>query len=339
MAPGGIQPAGLPATLAPGESIVVSAGSFVRDTTTNTVTAVAGSPAVESEPATAVADVDPDTFSVSGVAFFDRNRNGVQDDGEPLLPGVEVVLEPTGGVGPAEVALASLFAGPAFDPGDRRTPRSVTTTGTTGRYSFPVVSVGDYVVRSATFARGVLQTNDTDGGSDWSVLVSVIDRPVVSFFAAVGQGTLQGRVFNQGDGSPIPNARLACVWDGPDETMGTADDVTFNSVADANGNYVIDGLPFGEFSCTATDPVTGKSQTFSAVIDSEVPVVVDVVFASVELVQAPVTPQTPQTPAISRPAAPRLPATGASVLALVAMALTMLVGGSAMVATSRRRRR
>ncbi len=342
MSPSGAQPAGLPATLAPGETVVVSAGSFVRNTTVNTVTAIAGAPAVESEPATAVADVDPDTFGVSGFAFFDRNRDGVQDEGEPLLPGVEVVLEPSDEgessdeVEPAELAFASVTAGPAFEPGDRRSPRAVTTTGPDGRYTFGAVAVGNYVVRSSMSLPGIVQTSDSDGDLDWSVQLSVVDRPVIAYFAAIGQGTLQGKVYRQVDGLPIANAKLACVWDGPDGKAGTADDVTFESVANAEGNYLIDGLPFGGFACTAVDPVTGKVQPFSATINSEVPVVADVVYPSVVFAQ---TPSTPKTPAISRPSAPRLPSTGASVLVLLVVAVSMLVGGSALATTSRRRRK
>ncbi len=348
MSPSGAQPAGLPATLAPGETVVVSAGSFVRDTTINTVTAIAGAPAVESEPATAVADVDPDTFGVSGFAFFDRNRDGVQDEGEPLLPGVEVVLEPSDEgepsdeaepsdeVEPAELAFASVTAGAAFEPGDRRSPRAVTTTGADGRYTFGAVAVGDYVVRSSMSLRGIVQTSDSDGDLDWSVQLSVVDRPVIAYFAAIGQGTLQGKVYRQVDGLPIANAKLACVWDGPDGSAGTADDVTFESVANAEGNYLIDGLPFGGFACTAVDPVTGNVQPFSATINSEVPVVADVVYPSVVFAQ---TPSTPKTPSISRPSAPRLPSTGASVLVLLVVAVSMLVGGSALATSSRRRRK
>ena len=41
-------------------------------------------------------DDDENTFTISGTVWLDKNRNGIKDEGEPGIKGIEVLLHMTG---------------------------------------------------------------------------------------------------------------------------------------------------------------------------------------------------------------------------------------------------
>jgi uncharacterized repeat protein (TIGR01451 family) len=301
------QPDGLPARLAPGDTITVSVTSFVRSTVTNVATAGALSPVVESAPSSAIVDVDPDRFELSGTVWFDQNRNGQIDPGEPMLPGinVELVADPQAG------SASSVRPQGAQPAGIVATVRS----GAAGQYLFGRVPVGSYVVQAIPRFLGLTPGIDESGDRDWKVPVTLIDGPRTVIFPAVGAGTLRGTATDVVTGRTLSNVELRCTWWGDDDQP-----IDFVTTAGVDGRYEIEGLPFGTFSCIATEPGTGATRAFVVELTSSRPVVADVAFGE---------------PSGRGP----LPVTGAELAGMLGLGLSMVVGGVAVRGTSRRRRR
>ncbi len=87
-------------TLAPGASATVTVITTVSATATGTLSNTATVAATETDTNTANnTDTEPTTLavpgSISGVAYLDVNRNGVNDSGDTLLPNVQIALSGT----------------------------------------------------------------------------------------------------------------------------------------------------------------------------------------------------------------------------------------------------
>jgi len=147
-------------------------------------------------------------------------------------------------------------------------------TAADGSYHFADVAPGDYQVSAAVNLPGFSYTSDSDGAADWHVAVQVASAAVSqAMFAGIGKGTLQGSVFTSSSGAPIKNAPVVCRWAGFDDIMNTADDVLLDSMTGAQGQFGLQGVPYGAFSCTGTDPVTGAvSPAVTTSVLSAVPV-------------------------------------------------------------------
>ena len=155
-----------------------------------------------------------------------------------------------------------------------------TKTGSDGKYKFADVTAGNYVVKASASLAGFNAGWDTDGNLDWTVAVAVASQDATADFAGTGAGSIAGTVTDQLTGTPISSAELQCTWFGIDGVAGTDDDVAFKTTAGGDGSYVVDGVPYGSFACTATDPKSGRQQSATAHVVSMTVSKTDVVLPS-----------------------------------------------------------
>jgi uncharacterized repeat protein (TIGR01451 family) len=179
------------------------------------------------------------TGSIGTAVYNDQNGDGVQDAGEPGLPGVTVRLS---------------WAG---DDGDLATTGDnavlTTTTDASGRYSFGNLPEGLFqvAVDPATLASDL----SPDAGGPASPFDVTLTAPGQSFggadFGYVGAASVRGTAFYDvnGDGVQQPGepgiggTTVTLTFAGNDGVFGTADDVTYSSATDAAGEYQFVGLP------------------------------------------------------------------------------------------------
>ncbi len=230
--------------------------------------------------------VNFDPVTLGDVIFRDDNNNGVQDGGEPGLPGVDVNLYLDDGTTPG-----------VLDAGD--TLQTSTSTGAGGAYSFDGLLPGDYIVQipASQFAGGgplfgmVTSTgnaptpdpdDDVDGDDNGSV--------VTGFGVASQAITLVslGEPINDGDTDPntnltldfgfVPETDLAVVKTLLTTTPTAGEEATFRITVTNNGNSVANnvlvtdvipaGLVFDRVENVAAgltvNPIAGSTVTASA---------------------------------------------------------------------------
>ncbi|GAA3021851.1 hypothetical protein Aglo01_13650 [Actinokineospora globicatena] len=96
----------------------------------------------------------------------------------------------------------------------------------------------------------------------------------------MGKGAIKGTI-HTGTQAPVSSAQVVCHWAGLDGILSTPDDVPITVVANAAGSYDLTQLPYGLYSCTATDPATGTASTATQVtVQSTTLVVVDLQIGS-----------------------------------------------------------
>jgi protocatechuate 3,4-dioxygenase beta subunit len=195
------------------------------------------------------------TGMIGDTIFLDRDGNGTPDEGEGL-EGVVVNLRDANGdiVGQ-------------------------TTTDENGNYFFGGLPAGDYTVEvdQTTLPEGVSNTVDPDDGDDSTAAVTLADGEInldQDFgYTAVEPGSIGNQVFNDTNADGIYQP------DGVDGIAGTDDDETpiegvtldlyqdtngnglidpdepkiGSTVTDANGNYLFEGLPAGDYNVKVTD--------------------------------------------------------------------------------------
>jgi hypothetical protein len=257
--------------------------------------------------------------------WFDRNHDGDRDAGEWPMPGVQVKLDSSA---PASAAVTGIPRSPSVrGPAIRGIVAVVdTTTAADGTYAFTGLSLGSYTVTALLSAAGVSRTSDTDGAADWVVNVSVTGAAEVSAsFAGVGKGALGGTVLSVGTQAPISGANVICRWAGFDDRPDTADDVVMTALADENGRFTLLEIPYGEYTCSARDPVTGALAA---------PVQATVMSAALVDVTLPIGQGS--GPGVSEAS---LPKTGTPIVALTALGLLLLLAGAEAARQSRPRHR
>jgi uncharacterized repeat protein (TIGR01451 family) len=271
---------------------------------------------------TATVDITvADPAAIDGFVWFDRNRDGVRDDNEPMLAGVTVDLS----FASAASSAAQAHAASVGSAG----PFQTTRTNGSGQFRFDDVSPGSYVVTgSVSNTTGLLPTWDSDGLSDWIVHVTVTSGVAHAEMAARGRAAIEGTVVDQSTGAPIASADVTCTWAGLDGVFGTPDDSPFVVTADAGGKFELPDVPYGTYRCTAVDPKTGHHATLDGTVHD--PNTVHVVLPVPNT--TPTMTPTPTTPGPH----PRLPFTGANDDALWRWALLMVLLGAALLSISRR---
>jgi protocatechuate 3,4-dioxygenase beta subunit len=187
------------------------------------------------------------TYPVSGTVWDDNGAsggtagNGIQDGGEPGIPGVTVCLR--------NAADDSLVG--------------CTVTGSNGDYSFPGVEDGGYrvVVDPATLpTNAYVQTGDPDGTLDNQTPITVAGAPVTDrdFGYQQNLGSIAGSVcFGNGDGqcataeTKIPGVEVALYrQDGNGVFLQVGSPVTTG----AGGTYLFDDLVPGTYQVRETNP-------------------------------------------------------------------------------------
>jgi hypothetical protein len=195
--------------------------------------------------------------SLGDRVFFDIDADGVQDSGEPGIPGagIQVVwLGPDGVLG----------------GGDDQT--FSTTTGPDGTWSVNNLPPGSYQVTATPPAgQGWTLTDSVDNGGPAdptnAVIVSTTsgtNRTDIDF-GFRGTGSIGDRVYLDTDfdgvqdaGEPgIPGVTVTLVWTGFDGVFGGGDDVTLTAMTDANGNYSYGNLPAGSYRVSVPQPGAG----------------------------------------------------------------------------------
>ncbi len=197
-------------------------------------------------------DFGYDADSVLGdFVWWDLNRDGIQDAGEPGIPGVTVTA-----TGPNGIVLT-------------------TVTGANGGYTFTNLPDGDWTVAvTSGVPAGFTATFDSDGGVDSTSDVTLVTSNLRQDFGFAGTASIGDRLWLDFDrdgmqdaGEPgIENVDITLRWAGVDGQFDTADDVVLTDTTDANGEYLFPGLPAGDFRVTVdttdADFPAGVTPTF-----------------------------------------------------------------------------
>lgn len=230
---------------------------------------VAGSPAVVTatgSPGTPSylddADVTPDTVpaepdlaSIGNRVWWDLDDDGVQDDSEPGLSGVDVTV---------------LYLGADGVVGGGDDEAHTVTTGASGDYLVDHLPGGNYrvTVESADLPAGFVPIYDLDGGvfspNDlWAGALAPDAAKRDVDFGYDGSGAIGDTVWFDQDADGVHDAdepglegvTVTVTWLGPDGNPGGADDRAFVTTTDADGDFLVDHLPAGPHT-VAVGPAT-----------------------------------------------------------------------------------
>ena len=187
--------------------------------------------------------------SIGDTVWQDNNGNGVQDPGEPGIPGVTVDLNQPGPDG-------------VCGTGDDVSIGS-DVTDANGNYLFTGLGEGVYCADpdETTVPDGLELTTDNDPETvDLGPGENFLDadfgyQPLGSIGDTVWQDNNGNGVQDPGEPG-IPGVTVDLNQPGPDGVCGTGDDVNIGSdVTDANGNYLFTGLGEGIY-CSDPDETT-----------------------------------------------------------------------------------
>ena len=197
-------------------------------------------------------DVELDLASIGDTLWFDVDGDGEIESGEPRLAGVPVTV---------------LYAGPDGLFGTADDESHATVTDANGQYLVNHLPGGQYrVTVTQTGAgnpiadQGLSPSYDLDGGlaspdGVWNGQLGESDKKRDVDFGFRGTGSIGDTVwFDQNrDGvvdaaePGIAGATVTVTWYGADGVPGGGDDVEYVTETDADGTYLVDGLPAGSF--------------------------------------------------------------------------------------------
>lgn len=201
--------------------------------------------------------------SLGDLVWLDLDGDGERTDGEPGLEGVTVTVTwhgPDGGPG----------------TGDERT--WTTTVADDGAWLVDRLPAGTFDVVLSGVPAGLVPSADPDGGDDAQASTTlepgqVRDELDFGFVGGAGVGdTIWLEV--DGDGSQsevepgVPGVVVTVTSAGVDGELGTDDDLVVRVVTDADGHYLVGGLPTGATSVTY-DPTTLPAGTAPVVTIDE----------------------------------------------------------------------
>lgn len=193
--------------------------------------------------------------SVGDYTWMDVNRDGIQDDDEPALPGVTVTL--------------------TYEDGSAVTDASgnvvtAKTSDANGKYSFENLLPGGYKVsfqapagyEATTSDAGADRAKDSNG-AEASVTLAQDQTDDTIDFGAVGTGVIGDQLFldvNQNGGNApdagdkvLPGVKVTLTWTGPGGITRT-----YETTTDADGKYKFENLLPGDYK-VSIDPETLKT--------------------------------------------------------------------------------
>jgi large repetitive protein len=180
------------------------------------------------------------TGMIGDTVWLDLDADGVRDSAEPGLVGATVTVRGTG-----------------FDgiPNTDDDLGATTTVNADGRYLFDTFPAGVYRVSVSGIPAGISATSDPDGGLDStsSIDLGPAESDLDQDFGYIGTSGVGDTVFVDTNGNKlrdgaevgVANLTITVSSPGVDGVRGTADDVIVRTVTDANGNYLVIGLPSG----------------------------------------------------------------------------------------------
>ncbi len=179
--------------------------------------------------------------SIGDTVWLDLDADSALDAGEPGIPGVGVTLTWAG------------FDGTLGNADD--IAYNDTTDGS-GVYLFELLPAGLYDVSILGVPAGVTATADPDGGADSrsELTLGAGADDLDQDFGYVGSASVGDLVWLDFDddgvqdpGEPgLPGVTVTVTSSGVDGVIGTADDITITVDTDADGGYLVVGLPTGE---------------------------------------------------------------------------------------------
>lgn len=177
--------------------------------------------------------------------WWDLDADGVQDTGEPGIPGVEVTVT---------------FAGPNGTFGNGDDLVFVRITDADGEYLVTNTPEGAHrVAVTDGIAVGFDATFDEDSGTttpDGLTAVTLGVAPhLTADFGHTGAGSIGDTVFididgngtQDGDDQPLAGVTVTLTWAGADDVFGTTDDIDLTVDTDVIGTYLFDHLPSGTY--------------------------------------------------------------------------------------------
>ena len=200
--------------------------------------------------------------SLGDRVWLDLDGDGIDDPGEPGIPGVELDIG---------------WTNPDGSPGSH-----TAVTGADGSYGVPpsanLPSNVDVtvVVNPATSPNlvGLNASGDRDAVADGSATDQITSADSALPTGALAdldfdfgytpdnERSLGNRVWWDRNGSGdatdgfgewgIPDVTMTATWAGFDGTLGTADDVDFTTLTDSTGTYLFTGVPPGEYRVAVT---------------------------------------------------------------------------------------
>ncbi len=207
-----------------------------------------------------VVDLDQDfgytgTGRIGDTIWLDLDADGAEDDGEPGIPGAQVTIT---------------WAGPDGVLGnDDDHVYPTLTTDADGAYDLGGLPAGVFGVDVAGLPAGLTSTADPDGGADdtSTLTLAVGEENLEQDFGYVGDASIGDTVFVDADAdgvedpeeSGVPGVPVTVTSPGADGVLGTDDDIVVETVTDADGTYLVVGLPTGptEVSYDPTDLTDG----------------------------------------------------------------------------------
>ncbi len=205
------------------------------------------------------ASVELDLASIGDQVWFDVDGNGFPDPGEPPIPNATVTIT---------------YLGPAGIAGDGDDEVHVTTTGGSGRYLVEDLPGGPYTVAVTGIPSGLAPTYDLDGTPDgtWTGPLGEDEAKRDVDFGYNGTGSIGDLVWldRNGDGDQdadepgIGSTEVTVTFAGFDGDLATVlDNVVYVTTTDANGLYLVDHLPAGNYSVSVSGmPLAGVAPTF-----------------------------------------------------------------------------
>lgn len=195
------------------------------------------------------ATLDVDEYEIGDLVFFDKDNNGTYDSSSDVKW--------------PNITLQAINPGPDGDydtTGDNIT--FDTTTDANGNYLFEHLPYGQWRTQVTSSMNGYTQTFDGDSSLDSQHIVSFSDPNTHSYldhdYGYSGNATLGDYVWEDNNGDKIQdpdedgieNVSMTLVWYGFDGISGNDDDASYTLDTDANGNYLFEHLPVGNFKVT-----------------------------------------------------------------------------------------